>query len=319
MTSLILIAAAFASFSSTELGPFGSSRMASDLSGFELLEVREELGRSWVVAEVMPAPTSGQLRAPGAYVQDGKLVLPEGSEWAAFIEGTIEIREVLTGSALRGRLDYRWPTPAFARLPEDLALFSPFRDAPGLVLCQIVEGAQDASRFPRVAMIPEGWLVALPAARAAVTDQRADFEGSPPPAALRRLEALAKGENPWLVVAAARALWRAGRAAPEVKSDDDDLRGALAVLEIDYADTPDRLVSQIRSARSPHEVVPIALATLGAVTGQSPAAYQRGQTLLAELRARRGELGPESAPWLDAILEHAPAGDSPSPRNPGHE
>jgi|CXWL01.1.fsa_nt_gi hypothetical protein len=318
MTSLILIAAAFAAYSSSELAPFGSSRMASDLSGFDWLEVRDEPGRSWVVAEVTPAPSSGQLRVPGAYVQDGKLVVPEGSEWAAFIEGTMEVREVLTGSAPRGRLDYRWRSPTYARLPEDRALHSPFRDAPALVLCQIVEGAQDASRFPRVVMIPERWLAALPGARAALADQRSDFEGTPSPAALRRLEALAKGENPWLVVAAARALWRAGQPVTGASALDDELRGALAVLELEYAPSPDRLVAEIRNARSQRDIVPIALAALEAVTGQVPEVYRRGQVLVAEIRARRSGLAGEPAPLLDAILKHAPAGDSPSPQNHGH-
>lgn len=291
---------------------FAEARLGHDLAALDLLRLEAQSDEeAWVVLAIEAAPSSGRVRVVGVAVGSGTVTTTGEVRTEATVEGRAEVLRVLSGRVASRSLTYRWPFEYLYPRGEDAAAFSPLRGG-GSVVARLLRmnRAQDGKiespgQVGSLSLIPESWQGDIAGARTALAKEAAVFSKPAEPQSLARLEHLLTSANPFVALAAFRAL--ASARTPEREAA---LREKLAaargvqqsawvVLALAYGLTLDDHVPKgpKASAPEPRELGVGAAAAM--LYGQSEELREAGRRLLLKLHRAKAFAAGESAPNRD--------------------
>lgn len=192
---------------------FAQARLGHDLATLNLLGLdAKNDAETWVVLAIEPAPASGRVRLVGVVVGSGTVTTTGEVGAEATVEGRAEVLQVLSGHTALRSLTYQWPFEHLYPRGEDAAAFSPLRGG-GTVVARLVlrdpaqEGRlESADQLNSLSLIPEGWRGDLASARTTLAKDAAVFSQPAEPQNAARLERLLTSSNPFVALAAFRAL-----------------------------------------------------------------------------------------------------------------
>lgn len=209
---------------------FAEARQGHDLATLNLLGLDAKSdAEAWVVLAIEPAPASGRVRLVGVVVGSGTVTTTGEVGAEATVEGRAEVLQVLSGHTALRSLTYRWPFEHLYPRGEDAAAFSPLRGG-GTVVARVKTkpGAEtgrleSADQLASLFLIPKPWQGDLASARTALAKDAAAFSQPTEPQNAARLERLLTSSNPFVALAAFRAL-----ASVRTPESDAVLRARLA-------------------------------------------------------------------------------------------
>jgi hypothetical protein len=164
-------------------------------------------GQDWGVLRLVPEEESGSTTIPGAYIQGGRVVAPEGAQSADIKSGTWSVL-AFPGKTPHPDGRYSWQDPlqrSRVITPEDL--YSPFING-GIVLCKPPSAGKSMQEFNPVFLLFPDWVSFVTPAAVYVEANGPVLEArtKPTPLAVDHLRMLLQQSNGILLTLAFRRL-----------------------------------------------------------------------------------------------------------------
>ncbi|MDX1998297.1 MAG: hypothetical protein SF066_11310 [Thermoanaerobaculia bacterium] len=291
---------------------FAEARLGHDLATLNLLGLDATSDEeAWVVLAIEPAPASGRVRLVGVVVGSGTVTTTGEVGAEATVEGRAEVLQVLSGRTALRSLTYRWPFEHLYPRGEDAAAFSPLRGG-GSVVARVKTkpGAEtgrleSADQLASLFLIPKPWQGDLAGARAALLKDAVVFAQPAEPQNAARLERLLTSPNPFVTLAAFRALAsvrspeRAAVLRERLTAAHGVEQSALVVVALANGLALDDRLPQVPEASALEPRAWAIGAAAAMLYGQSPELRAAGRQLLLKLEPAFAT--GESAPNRDLV------------------
>ncbi len=206
-----------------------SARYVWDVPVLDLGVIAKEKDLLWVVVEFKPGKCIPP-GPPGVIDSEGNIVPqanpPRFREFGTY-ESSFKILVELVGIAPKGNETYKWkqlrltaangaclPPDDRTQFDESLAIYSPLGDG-GTAICRINNGKEGSERFRPLFLIPPDWVPFVLPALKHYQEYQDFFAAENTSKKQKELTDLLGHENPFLAIAACRALAKGGLLTPE--------------------------------------------------------------------------------------------------------